>query len=160
MREVNQIIVHCSATTEEMDIDVNWVRNLHVKERGWSDVGYHYFIKRDGTVQEGRSISRRGAHAKGYNAKSIGVCYAGGINKQGEPEDNRTEAQNKALRRLLDALVIEYHGAEVLGHCDLPKVAKACPSFNTKKWYYEQDKRYKAGSVAKERGSRGSTCGR
>lgn len=160
MREITHLVVHCSATKADMDIDVEWVRKIHKGERGWSDVGYHYFIKRDGTVQEGRPVSRRGAHVKGHNAKSIGICYAGGIDDKGRPEDNRTEAQNKALRRLLDALVIEYHGAEVLGHCDFPKVAKACPSFNTKEWYYGQTEEYETGRLAKTRGSRGSECGR
>lgn len=161
MREIDYIVVHCAATKPSMDIDVEWVRNLHVNERGWSDVGYHYFIKRDGTVQEGRPVSRWGAHVKGYNKRSIGICYAGGVAEDGKtPEDNRTEAQNKALRALIDALVIEYHGAEVLGHRDFPKVAKACPSFNTKDWYYGETERYKTGRVAKTRGSRGSKCGR
>lgn len=135
MRNINQIIVHCAATTSEMDIDVSWIRKIHVDQNGWSDVGYHYFIKRDGTVEDGRPIHRSGAHARGHNANSIGVCYAGGIDKSGKPEDNRTPQQKLALLKLITNLSIKYPITSILGHCDLPGVAKACPSFDAKTEY-------------------------
>ena len=135
MRNINQIIVHCAATTPEMDVDVDWIRKIHVDQNGWSDIGYHYFIKRDGTIEAGRLIERSGAHARGHNANSIGVCYAGGIDKTGKPEDNRTEEQKQSLLDLISELCAEYPIESILGHCDLPNVSKACPSFDAKSEY-------------------------
>lgn len=117
-----------------MDLDIETVRGWHVNERGWSDVGYHFFIKRDGTVERGRDIERVGAHVKGYNTSSIGICYAGGVDGSGKPEDNRTRAQIKSLVTICNYLkaLKSCEDAEILGHCDFPNVAKACPSFDVK----------------------------
>ena len=87
MRKIDRIVVHCSATTPTMDIGVGTIRGWHVLERGWSDVGYHFVITRDGEVQTGRPIERSGAHAKGFNKHSVGICYVGGLELQarGQP---------------------------------------------------------------------------
>ena len=131
MREIKRIIHHCAATTAEMDIDINWIRKVHVDQNGWSDVGYHFFVKRDGTVEEGRPIERKGAHAAGNNYDSIGICYAGGIDSNGNPEDNRTVEQKEALLKLTAELCFRFPTInEILGHCDLPGVSKACPSYD------------------------------
>jgi N-acetylmuramoyl-L-alanine amidase len=135
MREVDTIIVHCSATPPAMDIGAKQIDKWH-KDRGWRGVGYHFVIKRDGTIEKGRDVRDIGAHARGFNTSSIGVCYIGGTDKDGHPEDNRTLAQKTSMRYLIDILLMTFPSSKVLGHRDLPNVAKACPSFDVEKWYY------------------------
>jgi N-acetylmuramoyl-L-alanine amidase len=138
-RRINSIVIHCTATPPHMDIGVPTVRKWHVEERGWSDIGYHFLVTRDGTVCVGRPLSRAGAHAKGHNADSIGVCYVGGVDENMKPQDNRTEAQASAMYDLICELTTRFHVTDVLGHCDLPRVTKACPSFNVRQWFYGED---------------------
>jgi len=64
----------------------------------------------------------------------IGICYEGGLDKNGKPADTRTLAQNQALYSLLESLCLSYPDAEILGHRDLPNVHKDCPSFDVKRW--------------------------
>jgi len=131
LRDISYIVLHCAATPSSMDLDIETVRKWHL-DKGWSDVGYHFFIKRDGTIQRGRDISVNGAHVRGYNSKSVGICYAGGVDGDGEPEDNRTRAQIKSMVVLCNYLkaLKGFEDATVLGHCDFPDVKKACPSFD------------------------------
>lgn len=121
-----------------MDIDVETIRDWHVNGNGWSDVGYHYFIQRDGTIEYGRDIERVGAHVRGHNKHSIGICYAGGIDERGKPEDNRTRAQIKSLITLINFLralpIPNIKNAEILGHRDFDGVKKACPCFDAKEF--------------------------
>lgn len=134
MREINQIIVHCSATAEGRDYTVDDIQRWH-RAQGWSDVGYHYVVYRDGTIAAGRAEATAGAHCKGYNAHSIGVCYVGGVAADGRtPRDTRTSMQKAALRRLLRTLAQRYPKATILGHHDL-NAKKACPSFDAKTEY-------------------------
>lgn len=133
-RKINQIIIHCAATPEGRDLDVKDIDKMH-KQRGWSGVGYHFVITIDGLIQVGRDLSVVGAHAKGYNSNSIGVCYIGGVDKDLKPKDTRTVKQKKALELLLMTLKSMFPDAEILGHKDLPNVAKACPSFEVKPEY-------------------------
>ncbi len=157
MRDINRIVIHCSATTPSMDIGVGTIRGWHVLERGWSDVGYHFVITRDGQVQAGRPLERAGAHAKGYNKNSIGICYVGGLDKDFKPEDNRTDEQKIAMYQLIIELERRFNVDYIGGHCDLPKVTKACPSFDVKEWLYgleENIKRDKARCVAQGKGSK------
>lgn len=119
-----------------MDVDAAMVRGWHVNERKWSDIGYHYFIKRDGTIEKGRSLTRSGAHVKGWNKTSVGVCYAGGVDENGKPQDNRTAEQTRSLMMIAKTLEKRFEGAKVLGHRDFEGVAKACPSFDVKGWFY------------------------
>ncbi|QNL29331.1 N-acetylmuramoyl-L-alanine amidase [Pasteurella phage vB_PmuP_PS07] len=126
-REVTSfIIIHCSATRPSQDIGVRTLRQWH-KERGYLDVGYHLIITRDGTVEEGRIISQVGAHTKGYNAVSVGVCLVGGVDENMQPEANFTEAQKVALKEVLADLKVKYPDAQIKGHNDF--APKACPSF-------------------------------
>ena len=81
MRKINKIIIHCTATPEGRDVSIDEVRRWHVEERGWRDVGYHFLVRLDGTVEEGRPIEMTGAHTRPHNWDSIGIAYAGGMSK-------------------------------------------------------------------------------
>lgn len=99
------------------------------KARGMADIGYHYLIHLDGRVDACRSETKVGAHCLGHNAKSLGICYVGGLAADGRtPKDTRTEAQRTALRKLLLTLHGKYPTATVHGHNEF--AAKACPCFN------------------------------
>jgi len=143
IERVDYLVVHCAATRPSMDIGVAEIRRWH-KRRGFFDVGYHYVIRRDGTVEPGRPPDRPGAHARGFNRRSISVCLVGGVkeNNVKVAEDNFTEAQKDALYGVLAALRSEYPKSEVLGHRDLPDVHKSCPSFDVRSWLEEQDAYY------------------
>ena len=129
MRTISKIIIHCSATPEGKDFTVQQIRQWHMQGNGWRDIGYHYVIYRDGSIHEGRPVERAGAHTKGYNSHSIGICYIGGCAADGKtPKDTRTEAQKAALIRLVAELKVIYPSASVHGHNQFAN--KACPSFN------------------------------
>jgi len=134
MRYIDQIVIHCSATREGQHFEVKDIRAWH-KARGWRDIGYHYVILLDGTVQLGRPLDQTGAHVSGHNSKSIGICYIGGLDAWGKPKDTRTVEQEEAMKRLVEDLLITYPGSEVLGHRDFPGVAKECPCFDVKEWW-------------------------
>ena len=136
MRDIDYIVIHCAATKPSMDVPIERVKKWHL-DRGWSDIGYHYYITRDGEIHKGRKLSTIGAHVRGYNSKSIGICYEGGIDESGEPEDNRTKAQKKSLLTVVQILKFVFSGAIVQGHRDFPNVNKACPSFDAKNEYKE-----------------------
>ena len=132
-RRINEIIVHCTATPEGRDYTVADIRQMH-KAQGWVDIGYHYLVYRDGSIHEGRNVDLVGAHCQGHNAQSIGVCYVGGVSRDGKtPKDTRTAAQKDALIHLLMQLVCLYPDATIRGHRDF--AAKACPSFDATKEY-------------------------
>lgn len=136
MRKIDKIIIHCTATPPRMDIGVDEVRRWH-KQRGWSDIGYHYLIRRDGAIEEGRPIDVIGAHCKGYNANSIGIVYVGGVAEDGKtPEDNRTYPQRMSLIRLILQLKAKYPNVAIHGHNEFSY--KACPSFDVQEWKQEQ----------------------
>ena len=97
MRKINKIIVHCSATPEGRNVLISEVKRWHVEERGWSDIGYHFVIELDGSVRIGRPIEIKGAHSKGNNHDSIGVCYIGGVDLDMKSKDTRTECQKESL---------------------------------------------------------------
>jgi N-acetylmuramoyl-L-alanine amidase len=133
VRQITKIILHCSATREGQDVSVETIRKWHLN-RGWSDIGYHYVIYLDGSIHEGRPVNRSGAHTKGYNSKSIGVCYIGGVEKDGKtPKDTRTPEQDTALTNLITALLEMYPTATLHGHNEFAN--KACPSFDVQKEY-------------------------
>lgn len=128
-RAINRIFLHCSATPEGRDVSVDTIRRWHVEQRGFSDIGYHWIVSRDGTVHAGRPESQAGAHAKGHNAHSIGICYIGGTDEDGEPKDTRTVQQLESVDRLIAEIRARYgHHVEVWGHNEVS--AKACPSFD------------------------------
>lgn len=132
-RTINEIIVHCSATAEGKDFTVSDIKKWHLA-RGFSDIGYHYVVYRDGSINKGRDESKTGAHCTGHNTHSIGVCYIGGCAKDGKtPKDTRTDAQKKSLLVLLRELKSKYPMATIHGHREFAN--KACPSFDAKKEY-------------------------
>lgn len=126
------ITVHAAATYPSMDTDVEDVRQWHL-HRGWSDIGYNFFIKRDGTLQEGRPIHRVGAHVGGNNTGNLSICMAGGL-KEGTdntPEDNFTKEQFTTLTKKLVEMINEYQGVELMGHNDFDGYEdRGCPCFN------------------------------
>ena len=131
MRRITEIIIHCSATPEGKDFTVEDIRRWHLA-RKFADIGYHYVIYRDGSVHKGRDENIAGAHCLGHNANSIGICYIGGVAKDGKtPKDTRTPQQKTALRQLVNQLKFYYPHATVHGHNEF--AAKACPSFNVQK---------------------------
>ena len=132
MRKISEIIVHCSATAELRDFGAKDIDLWH-KAQGWDCIGYHYVVRIDGTIEEGRPVERIGAHCKGHNAYSIGVCYVGGLDKSGKPKDTRTPLQKQALARLLKQLRAKYPNAVICGHRDFAN--KACPCFDAKNEY-------------------------
>lgn len=133
-RNVVRIVVHCSATPEGKDFRKADIDRWH-RAKGWNGCGYHYVVDLDGKIERGRDIESIGAHAGVYNVGSIGVCYIGGVDKDGEPKDTRTEEQKESLRWLLRMMRYLYPNVEIVGHRDLPGVAKACPSFDAKGEY-------------------------
>lgn len=135
MRDIEQIVIHCSATRPTLDIGADEIRRWHTEERGWTDIGYHFVCRRDGTIEEGRPLERPGAHVKGFNASSIGICWVGGMAPSGQAEDNRTGDQSLALFKKIKELKRQFPEAEVLGHRDFPNVTKACPCFDVRDWY-------------------------
>lgn len=122
MRKINKHIIHCADTPDDMDIGVAEIREWHL-ERGWSDIGYHFVIRRDGTVEAGRSIDKMGAHAKGHNRNSIGTCLVG--------RDSFTHAQYESLRTI-DNFLRKAYNVETVGHCELT-IGKTCPNISIKK---------------------------
>lgn len=133
---VKYIVIHCSATPPNVKVDRSVIDRWH-RERGFLKIGYHFVIKRDGTVEEGRKLTEIGAHVEGYNAQSIGICMAGGC-KKGEkvalvPDNNFTNEQWASLAALVKKLKPQFPSAAIVGHRDL-NPNKACPSFDVKAW--------------------------
>lgn len=137
-RNITEIIVHCSATPKGEDFTIAQIKAAHL-QRGFSDIGYHWVIYRDGSIHAGRSEAIAGAHCTGHNTNSIGVCYIGGCpartdkNWMNKGEDTRTEAQKASLLKKLKELKAQYPKAVIHGHRDF--AAKACPSFDATNEY-------------------------
>lgn len=128
MRTITLIIIHCSATPEGRSLSFEKCRRDHIMHRHFRDIGYHFYITRDGTVHDGRPIEKVGAHCEGHNSHSIGICYEGGLDANGKPADTRTEAQRKALKSLVERMHRLFPKALIVGHHDL-NPRKACPCF-------------------------------
>ena len=133
MRNINEIIIHCSATREGQQVSVDTIRDWHLA-KGWNDIGYHFYIDLDGTINKGRDIDKMGAHCKGHNRNSIGICYCGGVEADGKtPKDTRTQEQEDSLLHVLKTLKAMYPDAIVYSHNEF--AAKACPSFDATEEY-------------------------
>ena len=134
MREIDKIIVHCSATREGQDIPVETIKKWHVEGRGWSDIGYHFYVELDGTIKKGRDIQKIGAHCSKNNRSSIGICYCGGVEADGKtPKDTRTESQKESLLNVLKTLKAMFPDSTIYSHNEFAN--KACPSFDATNEY-------------------------
>ncbi|WP_251623284.1 N-acetylmuramoyl-L-alanine amidase [Odoribacter lunatus] len=125
---VRFIVIHCSATHADCDYTVEQMLRDH-KTRGFRTIGYHFYIRRNGIVTRHRGLLEVGAHARGYNRCSIGICYEGGLNADGKTADTRTQEQKTALLELLWKLHKLFPQAIITGHCELPGTTKTCPGF-------------------------------
>ena len=145
-RTITDIVIHCTATRAWQDYSADDIRRMH-KARGWADIGYHYVVRLDGTIENGRDVDKIGAHVSGHNANSIGVVYVGGLDNQGNAKDTRTENQKNALLNLLLDLRQLYPNARISGHRDFSpdlngngtiepsEWIKECPCFDAKSEY-------------------------
>lgn len=138
-----RIIIHCSATPDGKDFTAKDINTWHIN-RGWKSIGYHFVILLDGTIEVGRPIGQIGAHTLGFNKDSIGICYIGGLDKDGKiPKDTRTPEQIKSMHWLVEELTRKYPSIiEVRGHRDYSpdkngdgiiepwEWLKACPCFD------------------------------
>ena len=143
---IRRIFVHCTATREGQDFDAATIKRWHLQQ-GWSDIGYHYVIRLDGTVELGRPEHIPGSHAKGFHTGSVALVYVGGLDAQGKPKDTRTGEQKAAMAALVRQLAAAYPQAEVLGHRDISpdtdgdgvvephEWLKACPCFDVRSWW-------------------------
>lgn len=135
MRTITLIIIHCSAVGPSQTSSAAQI-NLWHKAQGWKGIGYHYVVRRDGTIEKGRAEEEIGAHCKNHNRYSIGICYEGGIDARGQPSDTRTAEQKVAILELLKRMKKKYPRAIIVGHNTLDK-SKACPCFDAVKEYRE-----------------------
>lgn len=148
MREINLIVVHCSATRADRDFTENDLEVCH-RHRGFNGAGYHFYIRKNGDIKNTRPLEKPGAHALGYNAHSIGICYEGGLDVRYRPADTRTEWQKHSLRVLIRTLLMDYPSCRVCGHRDLSpdrngdgrispeEWVKECPCFEVTSKLYE-----------------------
>lgn len=128
MRSINFIVIHCSAVRPGQQSSAADIDHWH-RSRGWKGIGYHFVVRRDGTVEPGRPIEQVGAHVKWHNKYSIGICYEGGLDAAGRPTDTRTPEQRKALCELVERLHKRFSKALIVGHHDLDPT-KPCPCFD------------------------------
>ncbi len=133
MRSITLIILHCSATRITQNYSFERCRSDHLK-RGFKDIGYHYYITRDGHIHEGRPLEQVGAHCKDHNHHSIGICYEGGLDAAGQACDTRTKAQRQSLRTLLERLTAQFPGAIIMGHRDLSPDLNGNGTIDPEEW--------------------------
>jgi len=132
------VAIHCSATPPTMDIGVEKIREWHVKDNGWDDVGYHFIITRDGTIEPARPEEMQGAHAPKVNHRSIAICMIGGSDANGMWSNNFTNEQWVTLKALLLNLTKKYEIKKIIGHYQVDD-KKECPSFKVPEYLEEND---------------------
>ena len=145
MRIITLIIIHCSATPQGVSLSFEDCRHDHIFHRNFRDIGYHFYLTRDGEIHRGRPLDKIGAHCQGHNRHSIGICYEGGLDARGNPKDTRTPEQRSALHLLVYQLLQQFRNARVCGHRDLSpdldgdgtvepwEWVKQCPCFEVSK---------------------------
>ncbi|MGN7787193.1 N-acetylmuramoyl-L-alanine amidase [Niabella sp. 22666] len=131
-RQIKYIAVHCTATPTTATVEQ--IQQYWKEKLCWKKPGYHYIIKRNGTIVNLLSETLIANGVSGYNSNAIHISYIGGIDARGNATDNRTAAQQQAMFKRLLQLNEKYPQAAILGHRDFPGVAKACPSFDVRKW--------------------------
>ncbi len=134
MRTITLIIIHCSATRTDRNYSFEECRADHMENRGYADIGYHFYIRKSGEVCIGRPVERIGAHCIRHNRHSIGICYEGGLDAHGNPADTRTDLQKAALRGVISELKLRFPRAVTVGHRDL-NPQKSCPCFDVVREY-------------------------
>lgn len=145
---VRFIVIHCTATRTTTNYTVERLMHDH-KARGFRTIGYHFYIRRDGTHTQHRKLLEVGAHARPYNRCSIGICYEGGLDDQGRPRDTRTPQQKETILHLLYEMKRLFPNAEIVGHRDLPGTTpKLCPCFDARRLNQEVE-RYMEGNELK-----------
>jgi hypothetical protein len=130
MKKIDEIIVHCADTGVNQSFSIDDVRRWHVEERGWSDVGYHYYIRLNGEIEKGRPVFKSGAHCKGRNQDTIGVCFEGGKLSDGSKWTGPLAAQLPAFEKLRDSLFVVFGELKISGHYEYS--SKSCPNFDVK----------------------------
>jgi N-acetyl-anhydromuramyl-L-alanine amidase AmpD len=135
MRSITMIVIHCSDVPPGVRSSAKDIDGWH-KDKGWKGIGYHFVVRRDGTVETGRRLEEIGAHCVGHNKYSIGICYEGGRDAAGRHVDTRTPAQVAALRELVERMHAYFPKAVILGHRDL-NPTKDCPCFDAVKEYQD-----------------------
>lgn len=128
-RKINKVVIHCSATRLSQKCDVATIDRWH-RQVGMNGIGYHYVIYLDGTIRKGRDIAITGAHTKGHNTDSIGICYIGGLDNSGKAYDTRTPQQKTSLQAMISELKLIYPNITVHGHREFTN--KACPCFDVR----------------------------
>ena len=132
--DIKYLVLHCSASRCNEDYSVEQLRRDH-KARGFYDIGYHFYIRKDGTMTQHRMLLEVGAHARPYNRCSIGICYEGGLDEQGKPCNTMTTEQETRLIDLFRNLKILFPKAKIVGHRDLPGTTpKVCPCLDAGSW--------------------------
>jgi len=148
MREIDTIVVHGAWTKPGVDVGVEEIRSWHI-DRGFNDIGYHFVIRRGGALERGRPAETAGAHVKGHNSDTLGICLVGGRDSEGHHTDhlseyekqevlwefNYTNAQMTTLLTLVDDLRHEHPGVNICGHRDFPGVVKRCPGFDVGEYF-------------------------
>jgi len=138
LRNIKYIVVHCTATPPTTTVES--IKRYWKEKRGWGDTpGYHYLIQRQGTLIQLLDESKNSNGVYKHNSNCINIAYIGGVDKEGKPQDNLSDAQNHSMFDLIVSLLEKYPQAEVLGHRDFSGVKKACPSFDVKKWLSEYE---------------------
>ena len=125
--DVKFLVVHCSATRCDREFSVE--KLIATGKARFGQPSYHYYVRRNGDIVPILPETVRGVHARGYNRCSLGICYEGGLDPQGRKVDTRTPAQKHALFELLKSLHQDYPQSRIIGHRELPHVAKECPCF-------------------------------
>ena len=131
--KTDTIVIHCSATPATMDIGVEKIKEWHVKDNGWDDVGYHHIITRNGTLEPARPEEMQGAHAPKVNDRSVAICLIGGSDANGGWSNNFTDQQFVTLKALLLNLTKKYKINKIIGHYQVDD-KKECPSFIVPDW--------------------------
>lgn len=154
MRTINLLVVHCSATPQGLDIGAKEIRGMHMDPRRpggpFADIGYHYVIRENGTIEKGRADDVIGAHVQGWNSNSLGICLVGGLDLARKPANTFTPAQFESLEQLLRQLYLAYPITRTCGHRDLSpdlnhdgriepnEWMKQCPCFDVEPWFVER----------------------
>lgn len=136
MRIIDLIVIHCSATRED-SIFSEYDLDLCHRRRGFKGIGYHFYIRKNGDIKTTRPIERIGAHTRGYNSNSIGICYEGGLDCHGRPKDTRTEWQKHSMRVLIRTLFLDFPNCKLHGHRDLKDENNITDEIEPEDWIKE-----------------------